>query len=176
METKDYRDRLKSLCQEIIEDIRDAVLATPDHKITFRAEDEDEPYAAVAVDADGNGYRRSADHVRIDPGTTVMVAASGEVHDVDYRLDALGAEDLLAIAEGIALLREEHPFYDDGGQVVAGDRVHWNDPALAEFPQEERERRHNAEWTVASAMGETILITTDGSEAEVPAHELIPIR
>lgn len=31
METKEYRDRLESLCQEIIEDIRAAVLATPDH-------------------------------------------------------------------------------------------------------------------------------------------------
>ena len=57
--------------------------------------------------------------------------------------------------------------------VKIGDKVKWNDPAINEYLEEERDEVLNRVFDVVDINGEIILISDGFSEAEVTENELI---
>ena len=54
----------------------------------------------------------------------------------------------------------------------AGDAVYWNDPAIDDYPEEEREEALKRRFVVFDVSGEIISISDTYTEAEVYADEL----
>lgn len=61
---------------------------------------------------------------------------------------------------------------DDGHDFEAGDVVYWNDPAINDYPEEERDDVLNRRFVVFKVKGETISISDGYTTAEVYASEL----
>lgn len=56
-----------------------------------------------------------------------------------------------------------------------GDAVYWNDPAINDYPEDEREELLKRRFVVFAVNGEIISISDTYSEAEVYASELVHI-
>ena len=63
-------------------------------------------------------------------------------------------------------------FADDGHDFNAGDAVYWNDPAINDYPEEEREEALKRRFVVFKVEGEIISISDTYTTAEVYASEL----
>lgn len=61
---------------------------------------------------------------------------------------------------------------DDTHDFKAGDVVYWNDPAIDDYPEEERDDVLNRRFVVFKVEGETISISDGYTTAEVYADEL----
>lgn len=61
---------------------------------------------------------------------------------------------------------------DDGHDFKAGDAVYWNDPAIDDYPEEEREEALKRRFVVFDVSGEIISISDTYTTAEVYACEL----
>ena len=61
---------------------------------------------------------------------------------------------------------------DDGHDFKAGDAVYWNDPAINDYPEEEREDALKRRFVVFKVKGEIISISDTYTTAEVYASEL----
>lgn len=61
---------------------------------------------------------------------------------------------------------------DDGHDFEAGDAVYWNDPAIDDYPEEEREEALKRRFVVFKVEGEIISISDTYTTAEVYASEL----
>lgn len=58
--------------------------------------------------------------------------------------------------------------------IKVGDKVTWNDPAIEEYPEEERYAALCRTFEVVKIKGDVILISDGVTEAEVTENELIP--
>jgi hypothetical protein len=61
---------------------------------------------------------------------------------------------------------------DDEHDFKAGDAVYWNDPAIDDYPEEEREEALKRRFVVFDVSGEIISISDTYTTAEVYASEL----
>lgn len=61
---------------------------------------------------------------------------------------------------------------DDEHDFEAGDAVYWNDPAIDDYPEEEREEAMQRRFVVFKVEGEIISISDGYTTAEVYASEL----
>jgi hypothetical protein len=61
---------------------------------------------------------------------------------------------------------------DDEHDFKAGDAVYWNDPAIDDYPEEEREEALKRRFVVFDISGEIISISDTYTTAEVYASEL----
>lgn len=65
------------------------------------------------------------------------------------------------------------PYWDEGTHdFKAGDAVYWNDPAIDDYPEEEREEAMQRRFVVFKVKGEIISISDGYTTAEVYADEL----
>lgn len=79
-------------------------------------------------------------------------------------------DSLESIAEFInAVLEQEQNW------LKVGSKVKWNDPGIDDYDEECRETVRNRVFTIKEINGDVILIRCDGTEAEVPVHELDPV-
>ena len=59
--------------------------------------------------------------------------------------------------------------------IKIGDKVYWNDPAIADYDEEDRADVLDTEWEVFDIQGDIVHISSEyGGEAEVYAEELDP--
>lgn len=59
--------------------------------------------------------------------------------------------------------------------IKVGVKCKWNDPAIDDYDESDRAEVLNRVWTIERIEGEVILLSTDGGEAEVFAHEIEPV-
>ena len=77
-------------------------------------------------------------------------------------------ESMSVIADFISdVLQQEQ---DDW--IKVGVKCKWNDPAIDDYDESDRAEVLNRVWTIERIEGEVILLSTDGCEAEVFAHEI----
>lgn len=94
------------------------------------------------------------------------------------RLDAFTFDELslmaFAFEQGGVHIGDTPPDDIKGLTIDCGDSVIWLDPGIDGFPTEEDVARRNTRWTVDEVVSDEIIrISTVGSEAEVPPHELV---
>ena len=61
-------------------------------------------------------------------------------------------------------------------KIKKGLKVKWNDPAIHEYPEEEREAALNRKFEVVKVKGDIITISDGCTEAEVTEDELEIIK
>lgn len=89
---------------------------------------------------------------------------------VKYQQIHLSIDELQSVANFInAVLEQEQNW------LKVGSKVKWNDPAIDDYDEECRETVRNRVFTIKEINGDVILIRCDGTEAEVPVHELDPV-
>jgi hypothetical protein len=70
------------------------------------------------------------------------------------------------------LLEDVLGFDEDSHGFKAGDAVYWNDPAIDDYPEEEREEALKRRFVIFDISGEIISISDTYTTAEVYADEL----
>lgn len=70
------------------------------------------------------------------------------------------------------LLEDVLGFDEDSHDFKAGDAVYWNDPAIDDYPEDEREEALKRRFVVFDISGEIISISDTYTTAEVYASEL----
>ena len=81
-------------------------------------------------------------------------------------------EDAWDVLWGAVLDHFELDDTDDGHDFKAGDAVYWNDPAINDYPEEEREEALKRRFVIFDISGEIISISDTYTTAEVYASEL----
>ena len=76
------------------------------------------------------------------------------------------------IADAYDMPYSDEDIDDDTHDFKAGDAVYWNDPAIDDYPEEEREEALKRRFVVFKVEGEIISISDTYTTAEVYADEL----
>jgi hypothetical protein len=92
-------------------------------------------------------------------------------YEEDMECNCEGAWDLLwsAVLDYFGLDSTDD---DDDHGFKAGDAVYWNDPAIDDYPEEEREEALKRRFVIFDINGEIISISDTYTTAEVYASEL----
>lgn len=136
----------------------------------------------AVIDCD-QGVEMSYENHQTDEIVVEMVDAVGFDENGDFNIvfsDGCTAydEDLECNSEDAwsllwSLLLEDVLGYDDDSHdFEAGDIVYWNDPAINDYPEEQRDDVLNRRFVVFKVKGEIISISDGYTTAEVYASEL----
>lgn len=80
--------------------------------------------------------------------------------------------DMIADAYDMSYSDEDIDGEDQDHDFKAGDAVYWNDPAIDDYPEEEREEALKRRFVIFDISGEIISISDTYTTAEVYADEL----
>lgn len=136
----------------------------------------------VLTDCD-QGVEMSYENHQTGKIVVEVVDAVGFDEDGDFNIDFSDGctaydEDLECNSEDAwsllwsLLLEDVLGFDEDSHDFEVGDAVYWNDPAIDDYPEEEREEALKRRFVVFNISGEIISISDTYTTAEVYASEL----
>ena len=158
MTQKEFIKKLEQICRK--NDVSGFVVKDSEYGIEMRYENcqtgeaVDEFVDVVGFDEDGDFY------IDFSDGCTA--------YDEDL---CCNSEDAWSLLWSI-LLEDMLGFDEDSHDFKAGDAVYWNDPAINDYPEEEREEALKRRFVIFDVSGEIISISDTYTTAEVYADEL----
>ena len=158
MTQNEFIKKLEQICRK--NEVSGFVLTDCEHAIEMRYENcqtgeaVDEFVDVVGFDEDGDFYIDFSD--------------SCTAYDEDLWCNSEDAWSLL----WSLLLDDVLGFDEDSHDFKVGDAVYWNDPAINDYPEEEREEALKRRFVIFDISGEIISISDTYTTAEVYADEL----